>query len=138
MTDPKDNQTVSSAEPIRIDDPRVFFASERTLLAWIRTSIAMMGLGFLVARFGLFIREMMIMRGDHSATTPKYSLLIGVGMVVLGIVMVIAAAYSHYSFLRLLEIRQFAGSLRRWMSVVIAVALGLLGIAMTFYLLSVR
>lgn len=137
MTEPKDNQAASSAEPIRIDDPRVFFASERTLLAWIRTSIAMMGLGFVVARFGLFIREMMIMRGDHLATTPKYSLFIGVGMVVLGIVMVIAAAYSHYSFLRLLDIRQFTGSLRQWMSVVIAIALGLLGIAMTFYLVSV-
>ena len=32
-------------------DPRVFFAAERTLLAWIRTALALMGLGFVVARF---------------------------------------------------------------------------------------
>ena len=37
-------------------DPRVFFASERTLLAWVRTGIAIVGLGFLVSRFGLFLR----------------------------------------------------------------------------------
>lgn len=35
-------------------DPRVFFASERTLLAWLRTGVALIGLGFVVSRFGLF------------------------------------------------------------------------------------
>ena len=37
-------------------DPRVFFAAERTFLAWIRTGLALMGFGFVVARFGLFLR----------------------------------------------------------------------------------
>lgn len=30
---------------------RDHFAAERTLLAWVRTAIALMGLGFLIARF---------------------------------------------------------------------------------------
>ena len=38
-------------------DPRVLFAAERTFLAWIRTGLGLMGLGFIVARFGLFLRE---------------------------------------------------------------------------------
>ena len=38
------------------NDPRVFFAAERTLLAWLRTSIGMIALGFVVARFGLFLQ----------------------------------------------------------------------------------
>ena len=39
-----------------LDDPRVYFAAERTLLAWIRTGITIIGLGFVVAKFGLFLR----------------------------------------------------------------------------------
>jgi putative membrane protein len=39
------------------DDPRVDMAAERTFLAWIRTGLALMGFGFVVARFGLFLRE---------------------------------------------------------------------------------
>ena len=38
-------------------DPRIYLAAERTFLAWLRTSLAMMGFGFVVARFGLFMRE---------------------------------------------------------------------------------
>jgi putative membrane protein len=33
-------------------------ANERTFLAWLRTSIAVMSLGFVVARFGLWLREL--------------------------------------------------------------------------------
>ena len=40
------------------EDPRVRFAAERTVLAWIRTGLAMMGFGFVVARFGVFLREL--------------------------------------------------------------------------------
>jgi putative membrane protein len=38
------------------NDPRIYFAAERTLLAWLRTGIAIMAFGFVVARFGLFLR----------------------------------------------------------------------------------
>jgi putative membrane protein len=37
-------------------DPRAYLAEDRTFLAWIRTSIALMGFGFVVARFCLFLR----------------------------------------------------------------------------------
>jgi putative membrane protein len=52
-------------------DPRVFFASERTLLAWVRTGIAIVGLGFVVSRFGLFLR---VFAGRFIATLPKTDL----------------------------------------------------------------
>jgi putative membrane protein len=37
---------------------RLHLASERTLLAWIRTGIALMGFGFAIARFGVFLRQL--------------------------------------------------------------------------------
>jgi putative membrane protein len=40
----------------------VYFAAERTLLAWVRTGLALMGFGFVVSRFGLFLRELAAVR----------------------------------------------------------------------------
>jgi putative membrane protein len=36
---------------------RVHQANERTMLAWIRTGIALMAFGFAIARFGVFLRQ---------------------------------------------------------------------------------
>lgn len=35
-----------------------YLAAERTLLACIRTGLALMGFGFVIARFGLFLQEL--------------------------------------------------------------------------------
>ncbi len=48
-------------------DPRVYFAAERTLLAWIRTGITIMAFGFVVARFGLFLR---LLRAEDGQRSP--------------------------------------------------------------------
>ena len=47
-------------------DPRVYFAAERTLLAWIRTGLTVMAFGFLVARFGLFLRLVTLQLGAEA------------------------------------------------------------------------
>src|SRR5437763_12794119 len=55
--------TVADRASPGMDDPRVALAGERTLLAWVRTGLAMMGFGFVVARFGLFLHEIATTRG---------------------------------------------------------------------------
>jgi putative membrane protein len=77
-------------------DPRVYFAAERTLLAWIRTGLALMGFGFVVARFGLFLREMAAAEGAPAPHRIGLSLWIGTTLVLLGVVVNISAAFRHW------------------------------------------
>lgn len=79
-------------------DPRIYFAAERTLLAWVRTGLAMMGFGFVVARFGLFLREMAAVRGESASTVGGGSLWAGTALVVLGVVVNVYAALEHRRF----------------------------------------
>ncbi len=57
-------------------DPRVYFAAERTFLAWIRTGLGLMGGGFAVARFGLFLRQLhgiAPQAGSHNGDLSEWS-----------------------------------------------------------------
>jgi putative membrane protein len=78
------------------DDPRIYFAAERTLLAWVRTGLAVIGLGFVVARFGLFLHAIRNVPKDSSAS----STVIGVGLVLIGAISVAVAAWQHVRFCR--------------------------------------
>jgi putative membrane protein len=60
----------------------VRFAAERTLLAWIRTRVALMGFGFVVARFAWLLREI----AQQGTQSLGCSLAVGVGLILLGVV----------------------------------------------------
>ena len=65
-------------------------ANERTYLAWLRTGIATIGLGFVVARFGLVIREL---TGISAIPETSYHLssIIGIALAIMGGLMVLLA-----------------------------------------------
>jgi putative membrane protein len=71
-------------------DPRVLFAAERTLLAWQRSAIALMGFGFVVERFGLFLQ--MVAHQPESGAQRSFSLGIGVLLLVLGAAVALISA----------------------------------------------
>lgn len=89
-----------SREPEPLD-PRVFFAAERTLLAWVRTAVALMGFGFIVARFGMFLRESGAPEGDLER--GLFSITTGVVLILIGVLMNLVASFRHVRFVRALR-----------------------------------
>jgi putative membrane protein len=83
---------------IPLDDPRVFWAAERTLLAWTRTAVTMMGFGFVVARFGFYLQRTETASGQvqhQGMESPSLSLYIGVALVALGALTSVVSAVEH-------------------------------------------
>jgi len=73
-------------------DPRVLFAAERTLLAWQRSAIALMGFGFVVERFGLFLQA--VAHLPESRSQRGFSLGLGVLLLVLGAAVALISAWQ--------------------------------------------
>lgn len=101
-------------------------------MAWVRTGLTVMGFGFVVARFGLFLR---VLRHDVDKSSHIGSTLIGVGLVVLGSAAVAMAARQHIRFCRGLGPGDRPNpDLELW-SVWFAMALSIIGVLLAGYIL---
>jgi uncharacterized protein (DUF302 family)/uncharacterized membrane protein YidH (DUF202 family) len=115
-----------------------FLAAERTVLAWIRTGLALMGFGFVVARFGLFLQQLQVIQHSPSAQSYGLSLWFGTALIAAGVAVNLLSARTHLRLMRDLE-RVGAGHPRRSnQAVMVAIFLALVGLAMAIYLVSVR
>jgi len=124
------------------DDPRVYFAAERTFLAWIRTGLGLMGVGFAVSRFGLFLREMRaseihapVHPATHSTGLSVYS---GVALVALGVTVNIIAVMEHIRTTRQLRDGVWMAGRASASAVALALILAAVGVGMAAYLLYLR
>jgi len=79
-------------------------ANERTFLAWLRTAITLLGLGFVVARFGLWLREMSLLQPQVGRIAGSgTSLPIGVGILALAACTAILGAVRYHTVRRAIE-----------------------------------
>ncbi|MBR8837973.1 MAG: DUF202 domain-containing protein [Stigonema ocellatum SAG 48.90 = DSM 106950] len=81
----------------KIDRQREHQANERTFLAWVRTSISLIGFGFAIARFGLFVHQLNIALAQQEPLPNPYfdSEELGISLVIFGIVTLVIAAWRY-------------------------------------------
>ena len=111
-----------------------YLANERTFLAWIRTSIAVISLGFVVAKFGVWLNELAVklqpgVKVHHSGT----SMLIGVSIMALGGLLALLAAWRYDVVNRAIE----SGVVRpdRRLMFVVTAMVAMMCVAMIVYML---
>jgi len=115
-------------------DLRDYLAEERTFLAWIRTGLTLMGFGFVVARFGLFLEVMQITRGDLASQPHGLSRWVGTGFIAVGVAVNLLSIRRHLRLVEELNRGQFAHRRPSRQAVFLALFLALVGVAMALYL----
>ncbi len=121
-----------------MDDPRVYLAAERTFLAWIRTGLALMGFGFVVARFGLFLREIEYNQHSPFPHSSQFTLWVGTALILIGVLVNLFSALQHVRFVQAVKNGTEVVDRPVTLAVVIALILAVTGVAMTVYLVFVR
>ena len=118
-------------------DPRVFFAAERTLLAWVRTGLTVMAFGFVVARFGLFLRLLAVQMGSavpDGLLHHQVSNVVGIALVLIGVGCMVLGAVQHRSYVASLPPADVPRSHAAVYPVGLAVVLAALGLVLAAYL----
>lgn len=122
--------------PASESDPRVFFSAERTLLAWLRTGITIIALGFVVSRFGLFVQLLSLQaQGQLSGMHHFLSAALGVAFVIAGSLAIVAAAVQHARFVATLPKTDLPHDYSRAFALVLSLLVATLGIVLAGYLL---
>jgi putative membrane protein len=117
-------------------DPRVFFAAERTLLAWVRSGITVMALGFVVAKFGLFLTLLSASRisTDHLHPINGLSNIFGIALVVIGVAITLGAQLNHHLYVKTLPPEDVPKLAIYWLASLLTFSIALVGLLLASYL----
>jgi putative membrane protein len=120
----------------QIDRQREHQANERTFLAWLRTSVALIGFGFALARFGLFLRQLETGLSQQSLPTHSFinSQSLGISLVIVGIIIILLAVW-HYNrvFWQIEQSNYRPSRLMVWVTAGIVIFLGILSIPLLLW-----
>jgi putative membrane protein len=116
-----------------LNDPRVFFAAERTLMAWNRTGITLMAFGFVLERFGLFLH---VIKQNPSSNGRDFSFWIGIAFIVLALTTISISIVQFRRVLRTLKPIEIPEQYNTRSGIAVNLTVILLGIALLAYLFS--
>ncbi|MGB3295813.1 MAG: DUF202 domain-containing protein [Phormidesmis sp.] len=111
-----------------IDRQREHQANERTFLAWLRTSIALIGFGFAIARFGIFLKQISFVAQQPIEATHPFlnSQVLGISLVLSGVVVIGLAAWRYGVTFQQIESNRYRPT--RWMVWIMTGLVMLIGI----------
>jgi putative membrane protein len=115
-----------------------YLAVERTVLAWIRTGLALMGFGFVVARFGVFMEQISAaqsVRAIHAQAIPIWG---GVALIGAGVLVHVMAGTHYFRLLRKLDRGPVSEPHHSPLAAAITFLLALVGLLLVMYLIAAQ
>jgi putative membrane protein len=107
--------------------PADSLAAERTFLAWIRTGLARMGFGFVVARFGLFLQALRTGQSNLPAQSYGFSFRAGTTLIILGVIVNIVSVKRHVHLVQELNSGGWAAPRPSSLAIIVALILAVAG-----------
>lgn len=114
-----------------LQDPRVLFAAERTLLAWIRTGLTFIMFGFLIERSGLILE---ILSDGQQIINSEITFWLGLAFIMLGSFTAVYATSQFRKVLKTLGESEFPEGYRSQWGVVVSLIIAVLGSALAISL----
>jgi putative membrane protein len=127
------NLSSLSAVAVVADHSSDFLANERTFLAWVRTAVTIMAFGFVVARFGLLLKE--LSGASSGAVSAPISEAVGVLLVLAGTAL-LALAFVQFQTNRS-DLAQGRYQPSRTLELLLTGLLIAVGVGLAVYLLGV-
>jgi putative membrane protein len=127
-----EHREVDKSQKVR--NRRVHMANERTFLAWIRTSIAIMAFGFVVEKFALFVKQISYLLGKEAVLPSRgYSSIFGILLVALGALMGVLAFIRYKKVEKQIDEDTYQPSLI--LDILLAISILAIGIFLIIYLI---
>ena len=116
-----------------LHDPRVLFAAERTLLAWNRTSVSLITLGFVIERFGLYLHQTGF---SNMPGQRDLSFSIGISLISFATLLSLLSVIQFWRILKSLTVAEFPRGYWVWLAVIANLAVVVLGVVLAIYLIN--
>lgn len=121
-------------DALKMDHARDHLANERTFLAWIRTSLAIIGLGFVIVKFSLFVKEVeLVVSKEMPVRHNSYSLLMGIVLVAIGGIITVVAYLRFNETKKVMQTGRFEQS--GWPMKILSVLLVIACVLLIVYLI---